>query len=98
MSSRTKLHVQVKNQSYKENLLKLRNLVLVLFDADTIVQPRESEWFGYFKPGSDKEMITLQNSTLYKEVCAKLCYILLLGLLCYMYELDYVGSNRIGLV
>jgi len=59
---------QVKNSAYKENLLKLKNLVLVKFAADTIVQPKESEWFGYFVPGQDKKMYKMEDSPLYKEV------------------------------
>jgi hypothetical protein len=31
------------NQDYKDNLLKLKNLVLVKFNLDTMVVPRESE-------------------------------------------------------
>lgn len=59
---------RVINEAYKENLQKLDNLVLVLFQDESIVQPKESEWFGYFKDGSDKEMIPLENSTLFIEV------------------------------
>ncbi|CAL8134892.1 unnamed protein product [Orchesella dallaii] len=58
---------RVKNVAYKNNLQKLRNLVLVLFDDDSIVEPKESEWFGYFRPGSDKEIVRLEDSQLYKE-------------------------------
>lgn len=61
-------YLQVKNPDYKANLLKLRNFVMVLFDTDSIVQPKESEWFGFFEPGSDKKMIALEDSQLYKEV------------------------------
>ncbi len=62
------IYQQVKNPEYKANLLKLRNFVMVLFDSDSIVQPKESEWFGFFEPGSDKKMIALEDSQLYKEV------------------------------
>lgn len=31
------------NQAYKDNILKLKNLVLVKFNLDTMVVPRESE-------------------------------------------------------
>lgn len=58
---------KVKNATYKENLLKLRNFVLVLFKEDTIVEPKESEWFGFFKPGSTNEMVPLEKSQLYTE-------------------------------
>ncbi|XP_014773703.1 palmitoyl-protein thioesterase 1 [Octopus bimaculoides] len=52
---------------YKKNLLKLKNFVLVKFTQDEMVQPRESEWFGFYKPGQDKETYTMEESPLYKE-------------------------------
>ncbi|KAG6444742.1 palmitoyl-protein thioesterase 1 [Manduca sexta] len=55
------------NKTYIQNLNKLDNFVLVKFDNDTIVQPRETEWFGFYAPGQDKKMMTLQQSMLYKE-------------------------------
>ncbi|KAK0168978.1 hypothetical protein PV327_002734 [Microctonus hyperodae] len=55
------------NETYKENLQRLNRLVLVLFENDTMVQPRESEWFGFYKPGQSVELETLQQSQLYKE-------------------------------
>lgn len=36
-------HFQNLNEKYKENLLKLQNLVLVKFLNDTMVVPKESE-------------------------------------------------------
>ncbi|XP_060582407.1 palmitoyl-protein thioesterase 1-like isoform X2 [Ruditapes philippinarum] len=55
------------NQTYKTNLQKLKNLVLVKFLQDTMVEPRESEWFGYYKPGQDKDLYTMFESPLYTE-------------------------------
>ncbi|XP_028406416.1 palmitoyl-protein thioesterase 1-like [Dendronephthya gigantea] len=55
------------NPKYKENLMKLKNFVMVKFLQDTMVIPKESEWFGYYKPGQDKELYTLQESPLYQE-------------------------------
>lgn len=40
---------------------------MVKFDNDTMVQPRESEWFGFYKPGQTAELYTLQQSSLYLE-------------------------------
>jgi len=34
--------MQVFNESYKTNLLNIKNLVLVMFENDTMVIPRES--------------------------------------------------------
>ena len=58
---------RVKNSTYKTNLMKLKNFVMVKFLQDTMVIPKESEWFGYYKPGQDKELYTLQESPLYQE-------------------------------
>lgn len=55
-------------QTYKNNLQKLEALVLVKFENDTMVQPIESEWFGFYKPGQSVELETLQESILYTEV------------------------------
>ena len=37
------LYVQVFNGTYKKNLMKLSNFVMVMFLHDTMVQPKESE-------------------------------------------------------
>ncbi|XP_015595501.1 palmitoyl-protein thioesterase 1 [Cephus cinctus] len=55
------------NETYKDNLKKLKTFVLVKFENDTMVQPRESEWFGFYKPGQAVELETLQESKLYTE-------------------------------
>ncbi|XP_075979003.1 palmitoyl-protein thioesterase 1 [Anticarsia gemmatalis] len=55
------------NETYVENLYKLEHFVLVKFNQDSIVQPRETEWFGFYVPGQSKELYTLQESRLYLE-------------------------------
>lgn len=55
------------NVTYKKNLLQLKNLVLVKFNNDSMVYPRESEWFGFYKPGQGKETYSVWESPLYKE-------------------------------
>ncbi|KAL8561741.1 Palmitoyl-protein thioesterase 1 [Nucella lapillus] len=55
------------NQTYKANLLKLKNLVLVKFLDDTMVDPRDSEWFGFYKPGQAKEVLPMNQTKLYTE-------------------------------
>jgi len=56
-----------KNSTYKRNMISLNNLGLVLFLNDSVVQPRESEWFGFYKEGQDKIVLPVQNTTLYLE-------------------------------
>jgi palmitoyl-protein thioesterase len=36
---------------------------------DTVVQPRESEWFGFYAPGQDKTVLPLEQTPLYQQVC-----------------------------
>lgn len=56
-----------KNATQKNNLLKLKNFVLVKFLQDSMVDPRDSEWFGFYKPGQSKDLFTLFESPLYQE-------------------------------
>ncbi|RDD40136.1 Palmitoyl-protein thioesterase 1 [Trichoplax sp. H2] len=55
------------NATYKKNLMKLSKFVMVKFENDTVVQPKASEWFGFYKENSTSETFTLQQSRLYKE-------------------------------
>ncbi|XP_013854924.1 palmitoyl-protein thioesterase 1 isoform X1 [Austrofundulus limnaeus] len=58
---------RVVNETYKKNLLQLEKFVMVKFLQDTVVDPVDSEWFGFLKTGQAKETETLQESVLYKE-------------------------------
>ncbi|XP_018495259.1 palmitoyl-protein thioesterase 1 [Galendromus occidentalis] len=58
---------RVVNQTYRENLSKLEKLVLVKFGADSIVQPRESSWFGWYKANQDVAVSDMEDTALYKE-------------------------------
>uniref|UniRef100_A0A336MXR0 Palmitoyl-protein thioesterase 1 n=1 Tax=Culicoides sonorensis TaxID=179676 RepID=A0A336MXR0_CULSO len=55
------------NQDYVIRLRALKKLILVKFSNDTIVQPRESQWFGYYRPGQDTELIEMEQTALFKE-------------------------------
>lgn len=55
------------NQQYVDNLKDLKRLVLVKFINDTIVQPRETSWFGYYRPGQDTELVSMEETSLYKD-------------------------------
>ncbi|XP_055512218.1 palmitoyl-protein thioesterase 1-like isoform X1 [Leucoraja erinacea] len=54
------------NESYKENL-KLNKFVMIKFLKDSMVDPIDSEWFGFYKAGQAKDTYTLQESALYQE-------------------------------
>ncbi|CAL1526942.1 unnamed protein product [Lymnaea stagnalis] len=55
------------NATYKTNLLKLKNLVLVMFGEDTMVDPKESEWFGFYVEGQAKALYNMTESKLYQQ-------------------------------
>jgi len=57
----------VVNETYRTNMLQVDNFVLVKFLNDTTVIPNESAWFGFYTPGQDVEIQTLQDSILYTE-------------------------------
>lgn len=44
-----------RNGTYKENLTSLDNLVLILFNQDRTVVPKESSWFGSEAPPEDED-------------------------------------------
>ena len=58
---------KVKNETYKENIQKLNNLVLVKFSKDTVVDPKGSEWFSWFNSSSPNSMVPLEETPLYQE-------------------------------
>lgn len=55
------------NATYKANLMKLQNFVMVKFLKDSMVQPKDSEWFAFYTPGQAKEIQNLTESALYKQ-------------------------------
>ena len=57
----------VKNISYVKNLESLDNFVMVKHNADSMVEPVESEHFGFYAPGSSMEKIPMEETQLYKE-------------------------------
>ena len=48
--------------------MSLKNFVMVKFLRDSVVVPRESEWFGFYSPGQDSEVLPLQKMRIYQEV------------------------------
>jgi len=51
-----------KNETYKQNMLSLNLLVLFKFTLDTVVVPRESEWFGYYSPHQNSVVIPMNET------------------------------------
>lgn len=57
---------QEKNETYKENLAALTNFVMVVFEDDETVIPKESGWFAEVDKDS-KNVTKLQERAIYKE-------------------------------
>jgi len=43
---------------------------MVQFTEDTIVQPKESQYFEFYKSGQDIDILPLEESELYLQVSA----------------------------
>lgn len=56
------LHI---NPFYIRNLQQLNKFIMVKFTKDTVVQPRETQWFGFYAPGQDQEILPLHKTSLY---------------------------------
>lgn len=55
------------NATYKENFKSLEKLVLVMAEDDTMVHPKESEHFGYFKDGSTETLVDMRDAPWYTD-------------------------------
>ncbi|KAH6789596.1 alpha/beta-Hydrolases superfamily protein [Perilla frutescens var. frutescens] len=56
-----------KNSTYKKRFSSLENLVLIKFENDEVLVPKETSWFGYFPEGSWDPILPAQETALYKE-------------------------------
>ncbi|XP_042509520.1 palmitoyl-protein thioesterase 1 [Macadamia integrifolia] len=56
-----------RNSTYKERFTSLQNLVLIMFEDDTVLIPRETSWFGYYPDGAFNEVLPPQQTALYVE-------------------------------
>ncbi|KAF9972183.1 hypothetical protein BGZ73_004722 [Actinomortierella ambigua] len=57
--------LEVKNATYAENLKKLNALVMILFEQDITVKPKETSWFGF--EDSDGNILELEDQDIYRE-------------------------------
>jgi len=56
-----------KNGTYKKHLTSLNALVLAQFEYDTVVVPRESEWFGRYENGNVNKLLTMEETIEYQQ-------------------------------
>ncbi|KAM3403399.1 hypothetical protein ACQJBY_006878 [Aegilops geniculata] len=56
-----------RNITYKERFSSLENLVLIMFQDDAVLIPRETAWFGYYPDGAFNPVLPPQETKLYTE-------------------------------
>ncbi|KAK1424060.1 hypothetical protein QVD17_19372 [Tagetes erecta] len=56
-----------RNSTYKERFSSLQNLVLIMFEQDTVLIPKETAWFGYYPDGQFTPVLAPQQTKLYVE-------------------------------
>ncbi|XP_010449616.1 PREDICTED: palmitoyl-protein thioesterase 3-like [Camelina sativa] len=56
-----------KNSTYKDRFTSLHNLVLIMFEKDDVLIPKESSWFGYYPDGDNSTILPPQKTKLYTE-------------------------------
>lgn len=56
-----------RNSTYKKRFASLKNLVLIMFDNEKVLVPKETSWFGYYPDGSFNTTLTAQETKLYTE-------------------------------
>ncbi|XP_049377644.1 uncharacterized protein LOC125842398 [Solanum stenotomum] len=56
-----------RNSTYKKRFSSLENLVLIMFEHDTVLIPKETSWFGYYPDGAFEPILPAQKTQLYTE-------------------------------
>ncbi|KAL5551415.1 hypothetical protein UlMin_001591 [Ulmus minor] len=56
-----------RNSTYKKRFSSLQNLVLIKFEQDNVLIPKETSWFGYYPDGAFKPVLPAQQTKLYTE-------------------------------
>uniref|UniRef100_A0A7C8ZGK6 Palmitoyl-protein hydrolase n=1 Tax=Opuntia streptacantha TaxID=393608 RepID=A0A7C8ZGK6_OPUST len=56
-----------RNSTYKERFSSLEKLVLIMFEEDTVLIPKETAWFGYYPDGVFSPVLPPQQTKLYIE-------------------------------
>lgn len=57
----------LKAKGYKANFESLESLVLVKALDDTMIYPKESEWFGFFQDGGFSQLLSYKETKWYQE-------------------------------
>ncbi|XP_061375867.1 uncharacterized protein LOC133317970 isoform X2 [Gastrolobium bilobum] len=59
--------INKRNSTYKQRFASLQNLVLIMFEQDKILIPKETSWFGYYPAGAFHPVLPVQQTKLYTE-------------------------------
>mmetsp|Transcript_27352 Transcript_27352/g.33400 ORF Transcript_27352/g.33400 Transcript_27352/m.33400 type:complete len:278 (-) Transcript_27352:178-1011(-) len=57
----------INSNKYKSNFESLESLVLIKAKSDTMIYPKESEWFGFFEDGGYEKLLTFRETKWYKK-------------------------------
>ncbi|KAJ7961999.1 palmitoyl-protein thioesterase 1-like [Quillaja saponaria] len=57
----------MRNSTYKERFASLQNLVLIMFEQDAVLIPKETSWFGYYPDGAFDPVLPARETKLYIE-------------------------------
>ncbi|GBG65269.1 hypothetical protein CBR_g50311 [Chara braunii] len=61
-------HEGARNASYARQMASLNRMVLIMFEQDRVIIPKETAWFGWYLPEDGMENVVPANETrLYKE-------------------------------
>ncbi|XAR70492.1 Palmitoyl-protein hydrolase, partial [Bertholletia excelsa] len=56
-----------RNSTFKKRFSSLENLVLIMFEHDAVLIPKETAWFGYYPDGAFHPILPPQQTELYTE-------------------------------
>lgn len=57
----------LKNATFKQRFASLENVVLIMFEQDEVLVPKETSLFGYYPDGTWSTVLPAQETALYKE-------------------------------
>ncbi|KFK31386.1 hypothetical protein AALP_AA6G105200 [Arabis alpina] len=56
-----------RNSTYKDRFTSLHNLILVKFEDDKVIVPKDSSWFGFYPDGEFEPLLSANQTKLYTE-------------------------------
>ncbi|CAN0842477.1 Palmitoyl-protein thioesterase 3 [Linum grandiflorum] len=56
-----------RNSIFKQRLTSLKKLVLIMFEGDEVIVPKETAWFGFYPDGKFSPVLPVQQTRLYQE-------------------------------